>query len=106
MKARLVSVSEAEAGKRALLLRLTETDGELLALRKTGARLILAEYSGLELPEAAVHAEDGYEYVYIPAAGGAEPRAVEIIYREQGRCIAAVSTGAEALREGQTVLLG
>ena len=107
VKARLVSVSEAEAGKRALLLRLTETDGELLALRKTGARLILAEYGGLELPEAAVHTdESGRTYVNTLAAAGPEPVPVEILYREEGRCVAAFSTGVEALREGQTVLLG
>ena len=88
------------------ILRLTYGGEEYLRLRKTHAQLIFSEYSGLELPEEAVRQDaDGNEYVYTVTAGIIERRPVEIIYRADGRCIAAVSTQAEALREGNTLIV-
>lgn len=103
--ARLTAVS-SEGGQTALLLRLTCGGAEYMSLRKTSAELILAEYSGLEIPARAVrHDEDGNEYVCILTAGRIERRMVEIIYTDGEICIAAASSGADALHEGCTVIL-
>lgn len=104
--ARLIALSRAEEGQRVLLFRLTQGGRDYLSLRRTGARLILAEYSGLELPEEAVFTDgDGSGYVYTLSAGGTEKKPVEILYRTEGRCIAAASRQEDALREGSRVLL-
>lgn len=88
------------------ILRLTYGGEEYLHLRKTQAQLIFSEHSGLALPEEAVRQDaDGTEYVYTITAGMIERRPVEIIYRAEGRCIAAVSTQADALREGNTLIV-
>lgn len=104
--ARLLSVSPAEDGQTALLLRLTAAEKGLYSLRKTSATLVLAEYAGLELPAAAVRTDgDGHEFVYTVAAGVAERREVTILYRAGDRCIAALTGGADALREGSRVIV-
>lgn len=88
------------------ILRLTCGGEEYLHLRKTKAQLIFSEHTGLELPEEAVRQDaDGNEYVYTITAGLVERRPVEILYRAEGRCIAAVSTRADALREGNTLIV-
>ena len=88
------------------ILRLTYGREEYLRLRKAQAQLIFSEHSGLELPEEAVRQDaDGTEYVYTVTAGIIERRPVEIIYRAEGRCLAAVSSQADALREGNTLIV-
>ena len=104
--ARLVAKSPAEEGKMALLFRLTQGGRDYLSLRKTQATLILSEVSGLDVPEEAVRMDDdGREFVYTLTAGEMEKTAVEIIYRAEGRCIAAASKAADGLHEGATVAL-
>lgn len=90
-----------------LLLRLScgESEG-LLSLRKTEARLILRELSGIALPPEAVHTDpEGDEYVNILTLHGPERRSVTILYREEGRWIADPEGGEDALRPGSTVLI-
>ena len=102
-QARVMSIS---GGVRPVaVLRLT-CAGEFLSLRKTGAKLIFSEYTGLELPEEAVRTDgDGRNYVYTLTAGVIERKAVEIIYSAGGKSIAAVSDSADALREGNTLIV-
>ncbi len=103
--ARLLSVSPAEDGQRALLFRLTRGGRALLSLRLTPARLILSEIEGLELPEEAVRYDPaGQAFVSTLTAAGAEEKPVEILYTGQGRCIAAISRQAGGLREGDTLI--
>lgn len=103
--AELVSASSG-SGKTALLLRLNCGGDEYMSLRQCGAELIFSEYAGLEVPEEAVHMDDdGNEFVYTLTAGVVERKAVEIIYTDGGRCLAAISPLADALREGNTLIV-
>ena len=105
--ARIISLSTPENGRRALLLRLNNGGSEYLKLRKTGAKLLFSEHSGLYLPEEAIQlAEDGSQFVNTLSAGTLEPRAVEITYTGEGFSLAAFGTGPEALREGDRVVTG
>ena len=106
VSARVCAVDES-GGNTALLLRIGTMSPEYLCLRKCSAELIIAEHSGLELPAAAVRTDSGgAEFVYILTAGKRERREVEIIYTQGETCIASLDGGADALREGDTVLMG
>ena len=105
-EAGILSLSPEENGQRALVLRLTLGGDAYMKLRKCSAKLIFSEYSGLSLPEEAVHEdEDGKYFVYTITAGVVERRTVDIIYTEGDICIAAFSSGAEGLREGNLVIV-
>ena len=105
-EASILSLSPPEDGQRVLVLRLTLGGDDYMSLRKCSARLIFSEYSGLYLPEEAVHQdEDGNQFVYTITAGVVERRAVYILYSEGDVCIAAFSAGAEGLREGNLVIV-
>ena len=105
-EAEILSLSAEENGRRALVLRLTLGGDEYMKLRKCKAELIFSEYSGLGLPEGAVQTdEDGNNFVYTTTAGVVERRAVDIIYSEGDMCIAAFSSGADGLREGNLVIV-
>lgn len=105
-EASILSLSPPEDGQRVLVLRLTLGGDSYMRLRKCSARLIFSEYSGLYLPEEAVHQdEDGNQFVYTITAGVVERRAVDILYSEGDVCIAAFSAGAEGLREGNLVIV-
>jgi len=106
LPARLLSVSAAEGGQRALLLRLTDGGADCLSLRKCSARLVLGEYSGLELPRAALRYDAaGMPYVHTVSAGELHAVPVELIYTSGELCVAAVSQGPDALREGSVLLV-
>lgn len=105
--AQVVSLSEAQGGKRAILLRLTQGGGQYLSLRKTQAELLFSRHSGLYLPEEALRQDEaGNEFVYILSGGIAERRPVEIIYRGGGFALAAPGTASLSLREGDRVIVG
>ena len=105
-EASILSLSPPEDGQRVLVLRLTLGGDDYMSLRKCSARLIFSEYSGLYLPEEAVHQdEDGNQFVYTITAGVVERRTVDILYSEGDVCIAAFSAGAEGLREGNLVIV-
>lgn len=105
--ARILSLSESRGGKRAILLRLTQGGSAYLSLRKTGARLLFSQHSGLYLPGGAVMQEaDGSEFVYILSAGIAEKQPVEIIYRGSGFSLAASGPLSNSLKEGDRVIVG
>ncbi len=106
LPARLLKISQPEKGKLLLLFRLNQGGEEYMKLRKTEAELVFSEYSGLNLPINAVHTDgDGNEYVYTLTAGKPERRAVEIIYKYGENCIAAINPEAEALREGNLLII-
>lgn len=105
-EARLIYKSPEENGQCALIFRLTDTGEEFLSLRETEAELVFSEYYGLQLPAKAVMKDaDGNEFVYTLTAGQAETKAVEIIYSSGDTCIAALSPEANALREGNMVIV-
>lgn len=107
VNAHIVSLSESQNGKRALLLRLTQGGSEYLSLRKTGAKLLFSQHSGLYISQQALGREaDGTEFVYILSAGVAEKKPVEIIYTGSGFSLAAVDPSPGALREGDRVIVG
>ena len=106
--AEIISVSAAENGQRALLLRLTASSPEYLSLRRSGAEIIFSRYSGLELPLEAVHTDgEGNNFVYISTAGIVRSLDVDIIYTDKagGFCLAAQDASFDALREGNTVIV-
>lgn len=106
LPARLAAVSEAEEGQRALLLRLTAWDEELLSLRKCRGWLILSESAGLTVPAAAVREDEaGQRYVQVLTAEGAEPVSVELLHREGAACLVRPSEETQLLRAGARVLL-
>ncbi len=102
----ILSLSPAESGQRALVLRLTAGGDEYMCMRKCSAQMIFSEYTGFSLPVSAVRCdEDGNNFVYTVTAGIVECKAVDIIYTDGDNCIAALSTAADALREGNTVVV-
>ena len=106
--AEIISVSAAENGQRALLLRLTASSPEYLSLRRSGAEIIFSRYSGLELPLEAVHTDgERNNFVYISTAGIVRSLDVDIIYTDKagGFCLAAQDASFDALREGNTVIV-
>lgn len=106
LPARLLSVSAPEGGRRAVLLRLTAGDADCLSLRSCSARLVLGEYSGLELPSAALRYDAaGKPYVYTVSAGELRAVPVELIYTAGELSVAAISQGPDALREGSVLLV-
>ena len=105
-EANIMSLSPEETGRRALVLRLTLGGDAYMTLRKCSAKLIFFEYSGLGLPEEAVHRdEDGNNFVYTITAGVVERRPVDILYSDGDLCIAAFSSDADGLREGNQVIV-
>lgn len=101
--AQLCAVDES-GGSTALLLRSGVMSPDCLRLRDCTGELILAEYSGLQVPAGAVHSEGGSNFVNILTAGKTERREVEIIYTQDG--VSLVSpVGAEALVAGDKVLI-
>lgn len=107
VQAQIISLSESQGGMRAMLLRLTQGGSEYLSLRKTGARLLFSQHSGLYLPNEAIMQEaDGSKSVYILSAGIAEKQPVEIIYTGSGFSLAAAGLASDSLREGDRVIVG
>ena len=103
VSARAISVND-EGGRRFILLRLTEGGAEYLSLRKTTAELVISERRGLELPAQAVrHDADGTDYVYVLCAGVVERRSAELIYSDNGCCLADPNGSGGALMEGERV---
>lgn len=95
------------SGSTGLLLRIGAMSPENLLLRKCSAELIIAEHSGLAIPASAVHSDSGgAEFVYILTAGKRERREVEIIYTQGETSIVSLDLRADALREGDAVLMG
>lgn len=104
--AQILSLSPAQNGQRALVLRLTVGGDDYMSLRKCSAQIIFSEYSGLSLPEEAVHKDaDGNTFVYTVTAGVVERKTVDILYTDGDGCIAAFSSAADALREGNRVIV-
>ena len=102
----ILSLSQAESGQKALVLRLTQGGDPYMSMRKCSAQMIFSEYTGLSLPVSAVRRdEDGNSFVYTITAGIVECKAVDIIYTDGDDCLAALSTAADALREGNTVIV-
>lgn len=101
----IVSVSAAEGGKRALLLRLTEDSPECLSLRHFSASLVTHEYSGLMIPENALRQdEDGKNYVITTTALDEIKAPVDVIYTGAGFCLVSPED-REMLRDGSRVIL-
>ncbi len=107
LEAYVVSLSQEEDGRRAILLRLTAGGDALLSLRQCTARLIVGEYSGLKVPKAAVRQlPDGTNYVNTIAAGSVESAAVDILYSADGFCLIAPVGSSDLLRDGSRVTVG
>ena len=106
VRATVLSLSAPKRGKAALLLRLT-AGGEYLCLRKTAARLIFSEYSGLSVPREAIRSdEDGNNFVYVLSSGAFKAERVDILYTDADRALVSRSSENGGLREGMSVLIG
>lgn len=102
----ILSLSKADGGRKALVLRLTEGGDRYMSLRKCSAQLIFSEHTGLRLPVDSVHRdENGNKFVYTVTAGVVERKAVDIIYTDGDLCLAALSGAADALRDGNLVIV-
>lgn len=105
--ARILSLSEPENNRQAILLRLDRGGSEYLRLRMTGAKLLFSEHSGLYLPEEAImQAPDGTDFVYTLNAGVLEMQPVEIIYTGSGFSLVREDSGAGSLHEGDRIAMG
>lgn len=100
--AQLCAVDKSDSST-ALLLRAGTMSPDCLCLRRCAGELIIAEYTGLEIPAGAVHSEGGAEFVYVLTAGRTERREVEILCTKDGVSIVS-PVGAEALCAGDKVL--
>ena len=105
VRAAVLSLSAAEKGKAALLLRLTE-GGEYLSLRRTGARLIFSEYAGLGVPLEALRADEaGDKFVYALSSGAFSAQRVDILYTGADFVLVSSQAKSGGLREGSRVLV-
>ena len=99
--------NDGASGDSLLVLSCGTGMADTLALRVQSAELVRTEYSGLRIPRSAVHVdEDGATFVYTETGLRAERRDVQILY-EQGEdyIVALDTTDAEALREGDSVIV-
>jgi len=109
VQATVSSISPAEDGRRAFVFRLLEGNKALLSLRFCSARLILPEESGMRVPAEALHQdEQGRSYVNISLDGASQRRLVDIIYTDAAGkwCLSALSTRADFLSEGDSIICG
>lgn len=79
---------------------------ESLPLRMAEAEIIIHEYYGLRLPSGAVNENsDGNIFVSVLTAGQRENKTVNIIYEGSDWLLAEMENRADALREGNIVIL-
>lgn len=90
------SINEDEESDRAVVsFRCNTVDEKILAMRKVNVTVIIAEYTGVYIPSAAVRIVDGKECVYINYADTPRKRELNIVYTGDGYVISKPYTAEE-----------
>ena len=105
--ARVLSISEPEDGNVAVVFRCDTALADTLAMRCVPANVIFAAYSGIRVPAQAVQSDpaSGEAWVWTVTAMQLEKKAVEILYIDDDLALLAISSAADALRDGNTVVV-
>lgn len=92
--ATVVKVSDGE-----LTVRCREGLGDVLNTDTARASILTAQYSGISLPEIAVHSDEGGYFVNVSRAGLVRKTYVRLEYSDAGQCI----VSADGLGEGMKI---
>jgi hypothetical protein len=104
--ARVESVSAPENGMCAVVFSTERALADTLNMRKATAQVVFSETQGLRVPLKAVHVDqDVGTYVYCLTAQLVEKKYVSIIKTEGDYYIVSVDENADALREGNTLIV-
>lgn len=103
----IMSISSPENGSVAVVFRMSQALSETLAMREASASVAFEQYDGIRVPLEAVRtSEDGTEaFVWTITAMQLERKTVNIIYTGSDFCILEREARADALREGNTVVV-
>lgn len=104
---RVMSISSPENGSVAVVFRLDEALSDTLAMREASASVAFEQYEGVRVPSQAVHvSDDGAEtFVWTITAMQLERKTVNILYTGSDFVIVEREARADALREGNTVVV-
>lgn len=103
---RLVRIAASENGEEALLIFYAEKCPNGMDLcRRQPVEIERSTVEGLRVPAAALYHEDGGDAVYVATGGVAQRRHVQVLCREGGSCIVAVSREEGYLREGEMIVI-
>ena len=105
--ARVVSISAPSDGVVAVVFRCDTALADTLAMRCVPANVVFATYSGIRVPAQAVQydRESGTHFVWCVTAMQLERKDVEVVYADSDIAVIAESTAADALRDGNTVVV-
>ena len=105
--ARVVSISAPSDGVVAVVFRCDTALADTLAMRCVPANVVFATYSGIRVPAQAVQydRETGTHFVWCVTAMQLERKDVEVVYADSDIAVIAESTAADALRDGNTVVV-
>ncbi len=84
-----------ESGRAVISFRCNTLDEKILAMRKMNVTVIVAEYTGVYIPSAAVRIVDGKECVYINYGDAPRKRELNIVYTGDGYVISKPFTDSE-----------
>ena len=105
--AKVLSVSAAENGTCAVLFSCSTALADTLAMRQVSASVVFDSYDGIRVPLQALQTDpdSGELYVWVITAMQLERKAVTVVYQDEDIAIIARSAAADALREGNTVVV-
>ena len=105
--ARVLSISEPDSGNVAVVFRCDTALADTLAMRCVPANVVFATYSGIRVPAQAVHTDpaSGESWLWTVTAMQLEKKRVEVLYTDADVAIIAESPAADALRDGNTVVV-
>ena len=105
--ARVLSISKADGGNVAVVFRCDTALADTLAMRCVPANVVFATYSGIRVPAQAVHTDpaSGESWLWTVTAMQLEKKRVEVLYTDKDVAIIAQSPAADALRDGNTVVV-
>ncbi|MBR7056462.1 MAG: hypothetical protein IKI17_05190 [Oscillospiraceae bacterium] len=107
ISARVLSISPSENGSVTVLFRCDTAMAETLALRSATASVIFGSYSGIRIPAQAVQVDEETQstYVWCVTAMRLERKPIRILYAANEYVIVERGSAADALREGNTVVV-
>ncbi|MBQ2634607.1 MAG: hypothetical protein IJF88_08555 [Oscillospiraceae bacterium] len=107
ISAQVLSISPSENGSVTVLFRCDTAMAETLALRSATASVIFGSYSGIRIPAQAVQVDEETQstYVWCVTAMRLERKPIRILYAANEYVIVERGSAADALREGNTVVV-
>lgn len=107
ISARVLSISPSENGSVTVLFRCDTAMAGTLALRSATASVIFGSYSGIRIPAQAVQVDEETQstYVWCVTAMRLERKPIRILYAANEYVIVERGSAADALREGNTVVV-